>query len=100
MYLIDKNTYICYAYRNWRTSMHENSYVDGVIIDICKRTFCIVSDKGAEQVIKCETPDEFLDVLKVCHQFLDDDEIEFANIITKPKRRTRKKPTSDKNEKL
>ena len=79
--------------------MHGKPYVDGVIIDICKRSFRIVSDTGAEQVIKCETPDEFLDVLKVCHQFMDD-EIEFADIITKPKRRTRKKPTSDKNEKL
>jgi|TARA_R100001443_G_C3277773_1_gene159614 hypothetical protein len=81
--------------------MHENSYVDGVIIDICKRSFCIVSDKGAEQVIFCNTPTEFLDVLEVCHQFLTEDEIEYATIVTKPKRRTRKrKPTSDTNEKL
>ncbi len=81
--------------------MHDNMYVDGVIIDICKRTFSIVSNRGDEQIIKCETPDEFLDVLQVCHDFLDDDEINFAKILTRPKRRTRKrKPTTDTNEKL
>tara|TARA_B100000212_G_C26955535_1_gene356240 strand:- start:232 stop:474 length:243 start_codon:yes stop_codon:yes gene_type:complete len=80
--------------------MHGKPYVDGVIIDICKRSFRIVSDTGAEQVIKCETPQEFLDVLDVCHQFLDDHEIQYAEIATKPKRKTRKRPTSDTNEKL
>ena len=80
--------------------MHGKPYVDGVIIDICKRSFCIVSDTGAEQVIMCETPQEFLDVLHVCHQFLDKHEIEYAKLVTKPKRKTRKRPTSDTNEKL
>tara|TARA_B100000575_G_scaffold291692_1_gene298213 strand:- start:223 stop:465 length:243 start_codon:yes stop_codon:yes gene_type:complete len=80
--------------------MHGKPYVDGVIIDICKRSFRIVSDTGAEQVIKCETPQEFLDVLDVCHQFLDKHEIQYAEIATKPKRKTRKRPTSDTNEKL
>ena len=56
------------------------------IIDICSRSFRIVSDQGHIQVVHCETIEEFMDVLEVCQEFCDDDMLIYSEIITKPKR--------------
>ena len=56
------------------------------IIDICSRSFRIVTDQGHIQVVHCETIQEFMDVLEVCQEFCDDDMLIYSEIITKPKR--------------
>ena len=56
------------------------------IIDICSRSFRIVSDQGHIQVVHCETIQEFMDVLEVCQEFCEDDMLIYSEIITKPKR--------------
>ena len=67
------------------------------IVDICSRSFKIVSDEGYIQLVQCETIQEFMDVLEVCQEFMDEDMLVYSEIITKPKRsrKTRKR----KNEK-
>ena len=62
------------------------------IVDICSRSFKIVSDEGYIQLVQCESVNEFMDVLEVCQEFLDDDMLVYSEIITKPKRsrKTRK----------
>ena len=67
------------------------------IIDICSRSFRIVSDQGYIQVVHCETTQEFMDVLEVCHEFCDDDMLCYSDIITKPKR-TRKRKKQEETE--
>tara|TARA_Y100001963_G_scaffold154647_1_gene243894 strand:+ start:1305 stop:1487 length:183 start_codon:yes stop_codon:yes gene_type:complete len=52
----------------------ENEYVDAVNVDVAARTFEIIGSDGSKQKIKCETPEEFMNVLKVTRQadeFLD-----------------------------
>ena len=63
------------------------------IVDICSRSFKIVSDEGYIQLVQCESVNEFMDVLEVCHEFMDDDMLVYSDIITRPKRnrRTRKR---------
>ena len=63
------------------------------IVDICSRSFKIVSDEGYIQLVQCESVNEFMDVLEVCHEFMDDDMLVYSEIITKPKRnrKTRKR---------
>ena len=56
------------------------------IVDICSRSFKIVSDEGYIQLVQCETAEEFMDVLEVCQEFCDDDMLIYSEIITKPKR--------------
>ena len=56
------------------------------IVDICSRSFTIVSDEGHIQLVQCESVNEFMDVLEVCHEFMDDDMLVYSEIITKPKR--------------
>ena len=70
------------------------------IIDICSRSFRIVSDQGHIQVVHCETIQEFMDVLEVCQEFCDDDMLIYSEIITKPKRnrKTRKRKKEKETE--
>ena len=56
------------------------------IVDICSRSFKIVSDEGYIQLVQCETVQEFMDVLEVCQEFMDEDMLVYSEIITKPKR--------------
>ena len=41
-----------------------DTYVQSVVIDVCSRTFLLLSDKGDEKVIECETAEQFMNVLK------------------------------------
>ena len=70
------------------------------IIDICSRSFRIVSDQGHIQVVHCETIQEFMDVLEVCQEFCEDDMLIYSEIITKPKRnrKTRKRKKEKETE--
>jgi len=69
------------------------------IVDICSRSFKIVSDEGYIQLVQCETAEEFMDVLQVVNDFLDEDMLVYSEIITKPKRnrkiRKRKKEETE-----
>ena len=70
------------------------------IVDICSRSFKIVSDEGYVQLVQCETVQEFMDVLQVVNEFMDEDMLVFSEIITKPKRskKTRKRKKEKETE--
>ena len=70
------------------------------IVDICSRSFKIVSDEGYIQLVQCQSVDEFMDVLEVCQEFMDDDMLVYSEIITKPKRsrKTRKRKKEKETE--
>ena len=70
------------------------------IVDICSRSFKIVSDEGYIQLVQCETVQEFMDVIEVCQEFCDDDMLIYSEIITKPKRsrKTRKRKKEKETE--
>ena len=70
------------------------------IVDICSRSFKIVSDEGYIQLVQCVTIQEFRDVLEVCQEFMDEDMLVYSEIITKPKRsrKTRKRKKEKETE--
>ena len=70
------------------------------IVDICSRSFKIVSDEGYIQLVQCETIQEFMDVLEVCQEFMDEDMLVYSELITKPKRsrKTRKRKKEKETE--
>ena len=70
------------------------------IVDICSRSFKIVSDEGYIQLVQCETVQEFMDVLEVCQDFMDEDMLVYSEIIIKPKRsrKTRKRKKEKETE--
>ena len=66
------------------------------VIDICSRSFTILSDEGDVQVVYCDSTQEFMDVFDVVKMFMEDDMIMFTDIAVVPQRdrkiRKRKKP--------
>ena len=70
------------------------------IVDICSRSFKIVSDEGYVQLVQCESVQEFMDVLEVCQEFMDEEMLVYSEIITKPKRsrKTRKRKKEKETE--
>jgi len=70
------------------------------IVDICSRSFKIVSDEGHIQLVQCESVQEFMDVLQVVNDFMDEDMLVYSEIITKPKRsrKTRKRKKEKETE--
>ena len=57
-----------------------DTYVQSVVIDVCSRSFLLLSDKGDEKVIECETAEQFTNVLEVCTAKLNDDQIEYMDL--------------------
>ena len=52
----------------------------GIVIDVCTRSFLLISDEGNEKMVECETVNEFMNVLEVVTANLDEDQIEYADL--------------------
>ena len=55
-------------------------YVEGIVIDICSRSFLLLSDQGDERMVQCDSVDEFMNVLEVVTDNLNDAQIEYAEL--------------------
>ena len=60
-----------------------DDFVNRTIIDVCTRSFLIISDGGEERMITCETTEEFMDVMEVVNKLLDPERIEYSNLSVK-----------------
>jgi len=60
--------------------MGTETFVQGVVIDVCTRSFLLLSDQGDEKMVECETTEQFMNVLEVCTSHLNDDQIEYADL--------------------
>jgi len=52
----------------------------GIVIDVCTRSFLLISDEGNEKLVECETIQEFMNVLEVVTANLEPDQIEYADL--------------------
>ena len=59
-----------------------DDFILRVEIDICSRSFLLLSDQGDEKFVECETVDQFMNVLEVVTANLDEDQIEYAELAT------------------
>mgnify|MGYP005703658547 CR=1 FL=1 len=57
-------------------------FVLNVVVDLCSRSFSLVSEYGDIRNIKCDTVDEFLRVLRVCDELLPPDAIIYKELAT------------------
>ena len=44
--------------------------VVGVVVDICARSFLVLSNEGRERKVTCDNSDQFMRILKVCNELL------------------------------
>jgi len=50
------------------------------VIDICSRSFLLLSSEGDEKFVECDTVDQFMNVLEVVTANLEEDQIEYADL--------------------
>ena len=61
----------------------DDDFVNRTIIDVCTRSFLIISDDGEERMITCETTEQFMNVMEVVNKLLDPERIEYSNLSVK-----------------
>ena len=59
-----------------------DDFVLNVEIDVCSRSFILVSENGDERLIACQTADEFIRILRVCDQLLMPEQIIYKELAT------------------
>ena len=42
---------------------YPNEYLENITIDVCKKTFYLLSDDGSKRKVKCDTTKQFMEVL-------------------------------------
>lgn len=58
----------------------EQECVLGIVIDVCSRSFLLLSDQGNERMVECDTTKEFMNVLEVVTANLSKDQIQYADL--------------------
>jgi len=58
----------------------DDDFVNRTIIDVCNKSFLLISDDGEEKFITCETTEQFMNVKEVVDKLLDPDRIEYAGL--------------------
>ena len=53
-----------------------------VEIDVCSRSFVLLSENGDDRLIACLTADEFIRILRLCDQLLSPDQIIYKELVT------------------
>ena len=59
-----------------------DDFVLMVEIDICSRSFSLLSESGDNREIVCDTLEEFMRVLRVCDELLPPEQIKYKELIT------------------
>ncbi|QPX48011.1 hypothetical protein PQC13_gp046 [Synechococcus phage S-SRM01] len=54
--------------------------VQGIVIDVCSKSFLLLSNQGSTKQVNCDTTEEFMNVLEVVTSNLEPDQIEYADI--------------------
>ena len=66
------------------TGMHQpmdDEYLTRCVVDPAKRTFFLYSNEGQEKNIKCDTVEEFMNVLKLVRATCPEERLSYANPV-------------------
>ena len=58
----------------------DDDWVNRTVIDVCNRSFLIISDDGEEKRVTCETTEQFMDVMEVVTELLAPERIKYADL--------------------
>ena len=68
---------------NYNNSMsYSDEFLENITIDVCKKTFMLYSDGGQKREVKCDTTQQFMDVLQLINNSADPRIVEYADIST------------------
>lgn len=54
--------------------------VQGIVIDVCTKSFLLLSDYGNTKEVQCETTEQFMNVLDVVTSNLEPEQIRYADL--------------------
>ena len=58
----------------------EDEWIMRVVINMGRRTVLSVSSDGAEKLVECDTPQEFINVVEFCKTVLEPEDIHYEEI--------------------
>jgi hypothetical protein len=67
---------------NLKIKNEDEEYLTRVVIDTCARTFRLYSNEGGEREVKCESTEEFMNLLDLIRKVVDDDIVAYVGPIT------------------
>ena len=57
-----------------------NECLEGIVIDVCAKTFLLTSDEGSTKTVRCDTTEQFMSVMKVVTDQADPEIIQYADL--------------------
>jgi hypothetical protein len=78
--LLDTSAQMPYNIEVIKETHMTEEFVQGIVIDVCTRSFLLLSDQGDQKFVECDTVDEFMNVLDVVTANLNEDQIEYAEL--------------------
>ena len=76
------NWQITYIWYNRIFIIDMDDFILRVEIDICSRSFSLLSENGDSRLIKCDTKEEFIRILRVCDELLLPDQVVYKELAT------------------
>lgn len=68
---------------NYNYSMsYSDEFLENITIDVCKKTFMLYMDNGQKRKVKCDTTQQFMDVLQLINNSADPRIVEYTDIST------------------
>ena len=58
----------------------DDAYLTRCVVNTTSRSFYLLSSDGAEKVVSCETPEQFMDVLEVVTELLPPERIKYSSL--------------------
>ena len=57
----------------------EDEYLTKCVVDPVARTFRLYSNEGDEKIVKCDSTEQFMNVLNVVRESADEDVVSYTN---------------------
>ena len=64
---------------------NDDEYLTRCVVDTCSRSFYLYSNEGTEQIVECDDIDDFMGILSLCKDFLED-ELVYSEVLVTDKR--------------
>ena len=68
--------------QNHLNMSYPDEFLENITIDVCRRTFMLHSDDGLKRKVKCDTRQQFMDVLQLINNSADPRIVEYVDIST------------------
>ena len=56
----------------------DDQFVEGIIVDVCKRRITLISNEGETRFVKCEDTEQFMGVMDVIKEHADPEIITYV----------------------